>query len=95
MSLNPEPFQILEHRGNELRPASLRIKIFVSKDECPTKLPRSFSRNQKGASMAEMEQASWRRRNPVAILCRHNGILASRQLTAATPRSAAMVQHLT
>jgi hypothetical protein len=58
-------------------------------------LPRSFRRNQKGPRMAEVQQARRRRRNPAAIPCRHNGILASRELTATPLRSAATVQHPT
>jgi len=65
--LNPKPAQILQHRLDKLRPAALRIQIFVAKDQLPAMFRRPPGRNPEGARMPEVQQPGRRRRKPPAV----------------------------
>jgi hypothetical protein len=56
-----EPAQVLQHGVSKFGAATLRIEIFVAQDQRACILLSSPGSNPKGACVADVEQASWRR----------------------------------
>jgi len=57
---NSEPVQVLDHRVDEFRTASLPIEIFISQNECSSALGGALGGNPKRARVANVEKAGRR-----------------------------------
>ena len=63
----PEPMQILEHRGGEFGFGARSVQVFVPKDENAAMSKRAFLGDPKGARVAEVQESSGRGGEPAAV----------------------------
>ena len=67
---NPQPAKVLNHGVDELRTATLRIQVFVTKNQNSIALGRSLCRDPERPRMPKMEKTGGRRRQATAISTR-------------------------
>ena len=56
--VNAKPVQVLDHGFCKFGPRSLRIKVFVAKDQCAFMLKRALRGDPERSRVADVQQAS-------------------------------------